>query len=336
MKILIIKFSSIGDIILSTSPLRSIRYAYPNADIHFLTLDTFSPLLEGHPDIDQLLILIKSAKYSDIKRTGKHLNDSRYDLVIDLHNTLRSKIICKQIRKSPKHILKKPRWNRFKLFYFHRNDFPTDFSQIQLLHTPIRSLLSKVEHFPYTHLYISDTEKMWATDYLNNFNVPERYVVLVPGAAWPQKRWLVDHYKSIAQKLIQNNIGVVILGGENDIICEDISIDISGVADLHGKTNLRESLAIISTSNCVLGSDTGLLHGAEALRVQVVMITGPTSRETGAGTNLKESVTLENSSLSCRPCSQNGKRKCHRREQYCMTEISVDLVWHELKRMLDV
>lgn len=336
LKILIIKFSSIGDIILTTSPLKSIRREYPNAQIDFLTLDVFSTLLEGHPDIDQLLVLRKTATYSEIKRTGKYLREQHYNFVVDFHNTLRAKIIRRQLRNIKTYVLKKPRWDRFKLFYFHRNDFPAGFSQFYLLHTPINHLLTKSEEHPNTYLHISNTEKKWAAQYTDQFGVSDKYVVLIPGAAWPQKRWIIENYKALIQKLHKKSIGVVILGGKNDTICEDLSLDDPKIIDLHGMTDLRESLAIISNAHSVVGSDTGLLHGAEALSVPVVMITGPTSRETGAGANLSESIMMENNTLKCRPCSQNGKRKCYRKEQYCMTEITVDSVWNELKRLLEL
>ena len=80
-------------------------------------------------------------------------------------------------------------------------------------------------------------------------------------------------------------------------------------------------MAILSLANYVIGSDTGLTHAAEALGKPVSMILGPTSRETGAGVNLKESINLEKD-LWCRPCSQNGKALCYRTNQVCMDSIS--------------
>ena len=89
-----------------------------------------------------------------------------------------------------------------------------------------------------------------------------------------------------------------------------------------GKTSLRQALAILSNSTHVIGSDTGLTHAAEALRIPVSMILGPTSKETGAGVHLENSRNIEKN-LWCRPCSQNGKRPCYRKNQVCMDSISV-------------
>lgn len=334
MKVLVIKFSSIGDIILSTSPLSSLRQKYPNSHIHFLTLETYAPLLEGHPDINRLFVLNKSAGYREIKRIGKYFSTQNYDLVIDLHNTLRAKVIRRQFSETQVRVLKKPRWKRFKLFYFHRNDFDQQFSQIRLLHEPIKYLLDQHTEFPLPTLYVSKAEKEQLGEFLTTEGIKQRYVVLIPGAAWPQKQWIAENYSKLIKKLVKSNIDVVILGGGQDRVCEELSNSNPEVLDLHGKTDLRESLAIVAQAGCVIGSDTGLLYGAEALNIPVVMMAGPTSRETGAGSLLKESVTLENNDLWCRPCSQNGSRKCYRKEQYCMTGITVESVWDEIKRRM--
>ena len=85
-------------------------------------------------------------------------------------------------------------------------------------------------------------------------------------------------------------------------------------------------MAIIAKSKYVIGADTGLVHAAEALGKRVVMIIGPTSRETGAGANRDDSISIENNDIWCRPCSQTGKRKCYRDEQYCITTITPEIV----------
>jgi heptosyltransferase-2 len=85
-------------------------------------------------------------------------------------------------------------------------------------------------------------------------------------------------------------------------------------------------MAIIVNSKYIIGADTGLVHIAEALGKRVVMILGPTSRETGAGVNRDDSISIENNEIWCRPCSQTGKRKCYRNEQYCMTSLTPEIV----------
>ena len=92
-KILVIRFSSIGDIVLATSPLNTIRSAFPDAKITFLTLEKFSSLLEFHPHIDRLISIPSKMKFRELWSFGGYLKRNGYDLIYDLHNSLRSNIV---------------------------------------------------------------------------------------------------------------------------------------------------------------------------------------------------------------------------------------------------
>ena len=105
------------------------------------------------------------------------------------------------------------------------------------------------------------------------------------------------------------------------------------ILDLHGKLDIRKSLAIISLGEMTVGSDTGMVHASEALGVPVAMVMGPTNAQTGGGTSLDRSVVIEKD-IWCRPCSQNGKRPCYRSQQYCMTEISTSDVHRAIQGVL--
>ncbi len=108
--ILVIRFSSIGDIVLATSPLKSIRSAFPGARIDFLTLDTFQDILLFHPNIERLLVLRKDASRKEVSDFARNLRTEKYDLVVDLHNSLRSKLIRSKLHGIKTTVLKKPRW----------------------------------------------------------------------------------------------------------------------------------------------------------------------------------------------------------------------------------
>ena len=337
LKILILKFSSIGDIILSTSPLASLRKSFPEARIDFFTMFDYSSILEGHPYINEILILDRTTGFLQLKRAGKHLNTMDYDLVVDLHDSIRSKIIIQQMKNSEKRILKKPRWKRCQLFQFHINNFSDTFSQLSLLHEPIMELLVEpAAPFPKTSLFLSESEKQFALNQLKKMNILGNYCVIIPGAAWKQKLWNRQGYNEVIRELERINIKVILMGSSSDLICNELSEINPQVVDLHGKTNLRETLAFISQAKIVIGSDTGLVHGAEALGVPVVMIMGPTSVETGGGPNLRESIIVENTDLWCRPCSQNGSKPCYRDEQICMNSINPETVKTAVQKILAV
>ena len=185
---------------------------------------------------------------------------------------------------------------------------------------------SNLLEIPTTNLRVSNQEKIVAKLNLENLGITSDFIVLVPGAAWPQKQWQVDKYNHTINKIIdKTDKKIIMLGSKDDIICKLISRINTKVIDYSGKTNLREAMAIISNSQTVFGSDTGLLHIAESLGKKISMILGPTSKETGGGVSNKGSINIE-SDIWCRPCSQSGQSECFRSSQFCMDGIPTSKV----------
>ena len=126
-KILVIRFSSIGDIVLTTSFIATLKKTFPNFEIHYLTLDKFSSILEFHPKIDRVIELNSKSSLKDLLEFNKFIKSSNYNRIFDLHGSIRSRIITKGIGQSISRV-KKPRFLRFILFQFHINMFPLNFS----------------------------------------------------------------------------------------------------------------------------------------------------------------------------------------------------------------
>ncbi len=326
-KILVIRFSSIGDIVLSTSPLRTIRKVYPNAQITFLTLDNFASLLEYHPDIDILLSINKRYTFKELLGFCKYLKQKRYEIIFDLHGSLRSNIVI--YNNSAKiYQLKKPRLKRLALFYFHHNDFGPRFSTIKMYHDTLKPILKQNIEIPPTKLKISRYETERAQRMLLGKGVFDKYIAVIPVASWKQKQWPATKY---IETLRQLEMPAVLLGTNKDTICFDIEKGLKSAINLAGKTSLRDALAIIANADKIIGSDTGLIHAAEALGKPVSMILGPTSSETGGGVSLPDSIQIEKE-LWCRPCSQNGKMPCYRNTQVCLESINVQDIMKSLNR----
>ena len=334
--VLVLRFSSIGDIIQTTSVLGTLKKKFPESLIDFMTLSKYSSLLQGHPYINKIHEIDIKANYKTLKSIGIKMNALKYDLVLDLHNTTRSKIIRKFIKNSEKHYIRKPRWNRFKNFALHLNHFPKNFSVRSWMNGTINYLFNEKINPSNTKLFISKEERFKSKTFIESKGVKTPFFVILPGAAWPQKTWLFDRYVSVIKKCTKNyNLSPLLIGGSSDIICESIK-DALGekLIDIHGETSLRESIAIISQAEFIIGSDTGLVHAAEGLDIPAISILGPTTKETGAGVFNKRSVTVEDANLWCRPCSQNGSIPCYRKEQYCMTNIDVKNVMNAVERVM--
>ena len=311
--------SSIGDIILATSFLDSVKKKYPNSSIDFLIKKEFSPLLQNHPQINNVIELDKSEGLKGLINLGKHLMHQGYYKVFDIHNVFRSKILSFFFKRKIFFQIKKPRLKRFMPFNLKLNFFKKDFSHIRMYH----SILEDIHSFPRTSLYVSSDEINRAKSFLKKEGVDQEFICIVPGAAWKQKQLPVDKYNELIDTLNKKfAFKIVLLGSKNDTICDEIKKDIN-IVNLKDKTSLRMAMSILTISEHTFGSDTGLLHASEALNTPVSMILGPTSMETGASINHPNSKIFEKNNLWCRPCSQNGKRPCIRKEQYCLTGINI-------------
>ena len=317
-KILIIRFSSIGDIVLATSPLSTIRTAYPDSEITFLTLDKFAPLLEFHPHVDRLLSIPSNSSIRYLWEFSRYMDRNAYGIIYDMHNSLRSNIVTFHSR-SQTYQLRKPRFNRMMLFHFHENYFQSQFSARSMYHEHLGPIWNR-DHdtIPPSLLRLSGSELEKGKSSLINRGVIGEYIAVMPEAAWRQKQWRSERYIEVLNKL---DMPSVLIGSKIGGICTDIQKGLEHSTDLSGQTSLRDAMSIIANAKYVIGSDTGLVHAAEALGKNVSMILGPTSTETGAGVSLDSSINIEKD-LWCRPCSQNGSVPCYRKQQYCMESIT--------------
>ena len=155
-RILVIRFSSLGDVVLSTSPLNTIRKSNPYAKITFLTLSTYAPILENHPDIDRLLTIEKSWSLKQLWNFSKYISKKIIDIIYDLHNSIRSNLVMLRSR-SRVYQLKKPRMKRAALFYFHKNYFDKSFSTLRMYHENLGEIYDEND-LPPTKLILMNHE----------------------------------------------------------------------------------------------------------------------------------------------------------------------------------
>ena len=335
-KFLLIRFSSIGDIIQSTSVISTIIRYYPNSSIDFVTLSRFSSIFKNHKHINTVYSISSKESVKNIYKIAKEIRNNEYSYIVDLHRSTRSSFFKIPFEKSKIKTIIKPRWNRFNLFLFHRNLFSKNFSVRSMFHDSISDILPKDYQIQRSKLYISSNEEKDVEQFLKAKNKKIKdYFVIVPGSAWSQKEWLVSRYVKIINKFYKKEkITPVLIGSLSDKICNTIEksskIDL---INLCGKTTLRQSFSLLSKALFTLGSDTGMIHASEALNRPTISILGPTSRETGASLFNKNSHIIKPSNLWCRPCSQNGSFPCYRKKQYCLSGVDENVVLNAMSQI---
>lgn len=310
-KFLIVRFSSIGDIVLTSPIIRSLATAHPEAEIHFLTKPSFSPLVEHHPNVSKVHVLPDN--WADLIRI---LKEQKFDHVLDLHNNLRTRRLALSLRVP---VSRFPKMNWQKYWMVRRNRIPASpLPHIVERYGKVLSAVgAKLDDHGLDIFYPAELNQ-WAMTMLQEMESTPLAVVL--GATYRTKRWITSYF---LETLNQLNRPVVLLGGrdaiaERDELMEDLTVP---VFDAVNRFSLLEATALLDQCEEVLTHDTGFMHIAAALGKRIYSIWGNTVPAFGMTPYKTESVIFENNDLDCRPCSKIGFDECPKGHFRCMMEI---------------
>lgn len=317
-KILIIRFSSFGDIVQTMSVLPSL--INKNYEIHWLVRDDMSSILRLSKGISKIWSLNRSSNLLSLIKLAFKLRGEKFTHIYDAHSSLRSIIACWVLRLFNNVLFirrSKNRIKRFLLFKFRLNYLPQPFKGI---YSYIEPLKPWIDASNIVLKQIWSFENLISQERLNFLNQFKDKIVCVPSAAWEMKRWPVDYWKKLIQ--LNSNKEFVILGGEEDLFCNDIA-SYSNSKNLAGELSLVESCYVVSVARKVISADTGLIHVADVLGVSGISIIGPTAFGFCSNDNIK---TL-NMNLDCSPCTKDGRGKCHQKiYKKCLVDISPERV----------
>ncbi|GAA4908056.1 glycosyltransferase family 9 protein [Mucilaginibacter defluvii] len=310
MKILVIRFSSMGDIIYTTPVVRCLKKQLPNAEIHFLTKPAFKYIYNNNPYLDKLLLLKDT-----LSETIREIKAEKYDHIIDLHNNLRTAII--KLRTGiPASTYKKQRLRKWLSLKFKLDLVPHTHLVDRYLETV--TFLGVVNDGEPINYYING---QYSLTNLLPASHQDGFVAFIIGATHFTKR--MPNYK-ITNICKQINLPIVLLGG-NDVAAngDEISADVgSRVINLCGKTTLDESVFLVSQAKSIIGFDTGLTHIAEAFNKPIASIWGGTVPELlGVQPYQVDETLVAGIELSCRPCSKFGLPKCPLGHFKCMNDM---------------
>lgn len=327
-KILIVRFSSFGDIIQCLSVVAPLRKKFPNAKVDWLTKAEFTELLKVSGEIDRLYHLDKRDGLRGLFEIAKTIRTENYDIIYDAHNNLRSHILRFFLIGAPfgRWVFRfKDRFKRVLLFTFRINLFPKPFKGMLSYLRPLSFLGIKEEIIP-----VKPNFSYEVCEKILKYHLPEKFITLVPSAAWPMKRWPLDHWKKLI--LMRPDDYFVVLGGPHDDFCDElVKIAPERVKNLAGELSLIQSAHLVERSRLIISADTGLLHVADLFGKKGIALIGPTAFGFTSG---KTITTLE-VDLPCRPCSKDGSGKCSQKiYQRCMVEITPEMLSQTINKML--
>ncbi len=328
-KILIIRLSSIGDIVLTSPFVRSVRKLFPDSIIDFAVKEQFVSLVSSNPNLNNVLAFETHGGFKSLHKFSNLIRNEKYDLVIDLHKNLRSLYLR---NNSGAQKVVKYRKDIFKRFLLVKTGLNLLGDSVPVWKRYFRALES-FDCEPdekYTELFIPREVniKVYSELKVIGLDKERKLVVLCPGAGFPTKRWIPEGFAAVGDHFAKKyDAFIVFAGGRQDFyLCERIQALMNSLSvNLAGKFSIIESAAIINRSCLTITNDTGLMHIAQALKKPVTAIFGPTVKELGFFPDPENSFILEKN-ISCRPCSHTGLNRCPKKHFRCMTEITADEV----------
>jgi heptosyltransferase-1 len=342
MKILIIKPSSLGDIIHALPFLKAVKDTFPDASVDWVVSKNLRGILEDNPLINELIVFDKDSWKSiknipktsrDISRLRKTLKSRNYDIVVDLQGLLRSGLMSLST-PSPLRVGFADAREGSRFMYNRKvavNGITHAVDKNLEVAKAIGATAKKAE-FP---LSIDDNSKRKIKELLRNV---KEYILILPSARWSSKRWPPENFAALISKL---SIPCVISGSSADReICLKLIKNITEtgkttnqpkIINLCGETSLKELAALIEGAKAVVSNDSGPMHIAAALNRPVIALFGPTDpSKTGPyGWQKNKDLKVIRRDVSCSPCF---KKSC--KEPLCMTEISAEMVFDKLRKYL--
>lgn len=330
-KVLIIRFSSFGDVLQTLSVIGRIHQDWPDAKIDWVTRSEFEPLINRHPGVHKVFSLRRQDGLRGLIRLALRLRKENYTHLYDAHNNLRSHLLSWIVGfgRFRFHFLRRSirRFKRMMLFRFRINLFKMPFSGQRDLLEPLKSwgLSDKAPNTP--QIFIA--EKIFESVKEKYDFLKKPYIALAPSAAFELKRWPLEYWLELVKKNPEENF--VVLGGPEDTFLKIFETLGSHVLNLSGKLSLSESAAVVMMSKVLVSNDTGLMHVAEQSGTKAIALMGPAPFGFPSRANTK----VMQLNLACRPCSKHGQGPCVNPEFHkCLRGISAQQVSDTLKEIL--
>lgn len=340
-KILIIRLSSIGDIVLASPLIRAVHKQYPNAIIDFAIKKEFAVLMRHNPNINNLIIVDSSS----MKESIESVKNGKYDWIIDIQKASRASQLINGAGAKLVTSYNKQRWNRFFLINFKWNKYKENKPVYQRYFEAVEQYNVK-DDGEGTEIFITDIEEKKINSILaeNKIDTGKPLITICPGAKFANKTWSKEGFIELAKKLqTEHNANIALLGGpDENALCNEIAVKTRHgaspvmpgiVVNLAGQLSLLESAALLKKSQLVIANDSGLMHMAQSQKTPVITIFGPTVKQFGFYPIEKDSTVIE-TNLGCRPCTKMGMDKCPKGHHKCMKDISVDMVYEPVKKYI--
>jgi heptosyltransferase-2 len=329
LRVLCVRFSSIGDVLLTTPLVRALKHRHPDARLYFVTKRALAPLVADNPHVTDIVALEPGESIGHLARRLRALQPTDG---LDLHGSLRSAAL---------RLLVRCRWSGYakrKLartaliatkidLYGHNPPVPERYFEAAR-----RGGLDVYPDGGPPEFFLGAPARERVQQWLALRKLDRQPVAaLAPGAAHWTKRWPAAHWRSLAERLRGAGFGLVAVGGSAD---RDAAAALAPLAEsAAGEFSLQETGACLARAAVVISGDTGVMHMATGVGTPVVALFGPTVEAFGFSPYASRAAVLERD-LSCRPCSAQGSARCPLGHHRCLVDILPEQVAAAVGRLV--
>ena len=335
--ICIIRLTSLGDIVLLSPLMRVLRKTWPNARIDMIIAEHCSEIMKYNPHIDNLYVINTKKGTASFLKQWFSLKQQlpKYDVVLDVHCSLRSRIIRQGLgntvlKYDPARALKRD-------IVKNKTRIPID----SIIPVPIRYF---TVFKGYDDIRIDDEGlEYWLQQDVIQGVYPTRRmqtgqnIIMVPGAKHATKRWPPEYFAELLQLLHHEyQQPLILLGGPDDAeLCATIEqLSSIPVQNLAGTMSLHDITAYMNSAACIIGNDSGLMHIAASRHIPIVTMFGSTVPEFGF-LPYHTPYQIASIELPCKPCTHIGKEKCPLGHFSCMKELTPNIVFKHVQTLLN-
>ena len=331
--ILIIRFSSLGDIVITTAVVEALKKHFPESNIYYLTRSIYSRVYEFDKRIFKVAgILGNETPHGIIKKIGRN----NFDVVIDLHGSLRSVLVSAFIKSKHKVRVNKHSLAR-RIMIWSGKRYRRRFDVLGCYFETLRSLGIQDRVLPklIPAGKVLDTVKVVLD--MQETETGGRLIGIAPGALHKTKRWNEQSYACLADEIAGRGDLPIFIGDKNDVeVVERIRGNMTGRSiSLTGEIDLTVTIGLISHLDGIVVNDSGLMHVAGALDVPLVALFGPTHPNLGFWPGYRSGRYIH-SGVDCSPCSLHGSTPCKKQNRICMDDIPWEKVLKTLDEIMDI
>ncbi|MGH7674396.1 MAG: lipopolysaccharide heptosyltransferase II [Gemmatimonadales bacterium] len=330
LTVLLVRFSSIGDILLTTPLVRALRHRHPDSRLVFVTKRAMAPLVADNPHLSEVVSLEPGEAIGDL---AARLRARRPTHGLDLHGGLRSRAL---------RVLVGARWSgysnrrlaRAALVSFKADWYGARVPVAERYFDAARALDVHPDGGP-PEFALGAGARQRVAEWLARHGLDGApFVALTPGAAHGTKRWPLAHWIALAGRLDRAGYRLVIVGGPEDrgLAHQVTAAGAVAAANAAGEFSLQESGALLARARAVVSGDTGVMHMATGVGTPVVALFGPTVEQFGFFPYRARSLVLERA-MDCRPCTAHGSSRCPLGHHRCLVDIGPDEVAAAVERL---